>query len=121
MQWLKSELCQAVKHEARRSVNRRDGAHRRTNSQAAAMTTVLARRSEEIRAEGEALVQKADSLGRTGRRSRRRSDYGYLRVPHDGAERRSRPLHPVAMPVILTTTEEHDIWMRAPWYEPRVL
>jgi putative SOS response-associated peptidase YedK len=28
-----------------------------------------------------------------------------------------RPTHPKAMPVILTTDEERDIWMRAPWDE----
>jgi putative SOS response-associated peptidase YedK len=25
------------------------------------------------------------------------------------------PIHPKAMPVILTTREEHDIWLLAPW------
>lgn len=28
-----------------------------------------------------------------------------------------RPVHPKAMPVILTTEEERDLWMRAPWSE----
>ena len=40
--------------------------------------------------------------------------YGFLTTePNDVVA----PIHPKAMPVILTTEEEYEVWMRAPWTE----